>query len=312
MPQNDLLVEQHHRYSYAANTEMVAQQTRSRLMGSVTEVPATGEAQSVADLIGTMEYQYGEDRSRRNPETPVLKTRRWVVRPPVIEVGNYIDKEEKFATATDPTSSYVQGQVMAVNRGWDDRLLGIRRGPEGTFVVSDGGILGYAREGRTPGNGIALPQKQIISAGGTGLTLDKLRRARKQLKKAEFGIEEQDQLFCIITPDQEDDLIGIAAEAGPSMNAFNIEHLREGKATRLMGIDWIMTNRLPKNAAGTARVCPIYSKRNIVAGVWQGIQGQMWNDTHAKNLPYAYTSAYVDVVRAQDEGVIVIECAEAA
>lgn len=312
MSQQEMLVEQHHKLQYSSNTLMVAQQTRSRLMGSVTEIPASGEAQSVADLIGTMEYAYGEERSRRNPETDVQKSRRWVVMPPPIEVGNYITKEEKFRTATDPTSSYVRGQVLAVTRGWDDRLLGVRKTGEGEFTVTDGGILGIAREGKTPGTGMPLPASQYIPHGNTGLTLNKLRAARKRLKKAEFGIEEDDQLFCIISPDQEDDLIGIAAEAGPSLNAFNIEHLREGKATRLMGIEWIMTNRLPQNTAKTARLNPIFSKRNIIAGAWQGIQGAMWNDTHATNLPYAYTSAYVDVVRAQDKGVIVIESAEAA
>ena len=57
-------------------------------------------------------------------------------------------------------------------------------------------------------------------------------------------------------------------------------------------------------------MCPIFSKKNIVVGRWQGIEGDMWNDTSAKNMPYVYVSAYLDCVRAQDTGVVVIPCVE--
>ncbi len=55
-------------------------------------------------------------------------------------------------------------------------------------------------------------------------------------------------------------------------------------------------------------LCPIWSKRNVALGVWQDVQGDMWNDTHAKNKPYIYASAYVDATRVEDGGVVVIRC----
>lgn len=307
----EMLVEQHHKLMYANNVKMVAQQKRNPLMGAVTEMPCNGEAHSVADLINSVEYQYGEERSRRNPENPVSKSRRWVVLPPVIESGEYITKEEKFRTATDPTSNYVKAHTLAVTRGWADRILGIRKQEDGTFSVTDGGILGKAREGKTPGAGTDLPTSQYVPHDNTGLNLDKLRMASKMLKKADFGIEDEDPLFGLITPEQEDDLLGIAAASGQNLNTFNIEQLREGKPSRLMRINWIMTNRLPVNAAGK-RLCPIFSKANIIAGNWQSIEGRIWNDSHAKNLPYCLVDAYVDCVRAEDKGVVVIECEEPA
>lgn len=36
----------------------------------------------------------------------------------------------------------------------------------------------------------------------------------------------------------------------------------------------------------------------------------MWNDTSADNLPYATVDTYADCVRAEDKGVVVIECKE--
>lgn len=36
----------------------------------------------------------------------------------------------------------------------------------------------------------------------------------------------------------------------------------------------------------------------------------MWNDTSAKNKPYVHVGAYIDSVRLQDKGVVVLECQE--
>ncbi|PZQ99930.1 MAG: hypothetical protein DI533_04680 [Cereibacter sphaeroides] len=304
-----LAVQDHHKLMYAASVQSVTQQTRNTLAAAVSEVSATGEAQSVADLLGAGEYQYGEDRSRRNPELPVTGSRRWVVRPPVIESGQYIDQEDKFATATDPTSAFVTTHTRRVIRGKQDRIMGVRK-VDGQYVVTDGGILGSAVEGKRGTTVVGLPGAQIYPHGNAGLTLDKLRGAVKQLKLNDFGLEDDDPLFCVITPTQEDNLLAIAAASGPSLNAFAIDQLRVGKPTPLMGVNWIMTNRVPMNAAGTHRLCPIFSKKNIAVGVWQDVRGDMWNDTSAKNKPYCYVSAYIDAVRVEDKGVIGIECLE--
>jgi hypothetical protein len=307
--QYSMAVEAHHKLMYAASVQLVTQQTKNPFAGTVTEVMAKGEAQSAADLMGAGEYQYGEDRSRRNPELPVNGTRRWLVRPPVIESGQYIDDEDKFATATDPTSTIVTTHTRRVIRGKADRILGIRR-VDNVFQVTDGGILGAATEGKRGGTVVGLPAGQILPAGGTGLTIDKMRLAKLTLMKADFGIEDDDEMYCAITPEQHDDLIAIAQASTTPLNAFNIEQLKNGKATQLMGLTWIMTNRLPMNAAGTARLCPIWTKKNVQVGVWQDVKGEMWNDTSAKNKPYAYVSAYIDAVRVEDKGVIAIECVE--
>lgn len=305
-------VEPHHRLMYSNSVTMVAQQKLDRLQAAVTVIAATGEAQSTTDLFDAGEYQYGEARSRTNPQNPITGTRRWLMQPPVIESGDHIDKEDKFATATDPTSTYVTIHTNRVRRGVHDRTLGIRKDAvSGLYLVADGGILGYANEGKRAQTQTALPAGQYVPVGGTGLTLDKLRAAKETLQKNEFGMEDDDPLFCLITPTQNDDLLGIAAASGANLNTFNIQQLQSGKPTSLLGINWIMTNRLPVSAtANTVRLCPIFSKANIIRGVWQDITGDMWNDTSAKNLPYVYVSAYVDCVRNQDKGVVVIECQE--
>lgn len=308
-------VEQHHRLMYAESVTMVAQQMKNPIANAVTIVPASGEAQSVTDLVGALPYMRGEPRSRRNPENPILGSRRWVVYQPAVESGQYIDKEDKFKTATDPTSTIVKAHVAAVERGRADLMFGVEPTSSGGYKIGGGGILGVAREGKTPGTGTDLPSGQYLASDSNGLTLDKLRAAVKLLKKADFGIDAAlDPLYGAITPEQEDNLLGIAAASGTNLNSFTIEQLKSGKPTTLMGITWILTNRLPIGATGAPgagkRLVPIWAKSNIIVGEWQATQGDMWNDTSAKNLPYAYVSTYLDVVRAQDKGVVVIPCTE--
>lgn len=302
------LVEQHHKLTYRDNVIMVAQQKKNPFMGAVMEGPVTGEAVRAADLLTQLEYVYGEGRSRRNVENPISGTARWLVRPDCIESGQYIDIEDKLDMAVDPTSKFVKGHTMAVTRGWADRILGIRK--SGTsFVVSDGGIMGYAREGKTPGAGAALPPAQTVAVGGTGLTVAKMRAAQLKLNEAEFGMEDDgDMLYCAIGARQKDNLLAIAEASSTPLNAFQIQQLIDGKPTMLMGLNWIFTNRLPK--VGNTRYCPVWSKANIAVGVWEPLQGDMWNDTSAKNLPYARVWARLDAVRAQDKGVVIVECDE--
>ncbi|HMO07027.1 MAG TPA: phage capsid protein [Paracoccaceae bacterium] len=303
-------VEQHHKLMYAASVQMVAQQKRNALENAVTTMPASGEAMSAADLLDAGEYVYEEDRTRRNVEVPVTGSRRWLVRPPVIKSGDYIDLEDKFATATDPTSSYVRVHTTRVLRGKQDRILGVRKEGAG-FTVADGGILGSAISGKRPGGApTALPSGQVVPHDSAGLTIGKLREAVRLLRLADFGIEDDDPMYGLISPNQADDLLAIAEESAVSLNAFNIEELRSGKPRSLMGITWIMTNRLP-HVAETRRLIPLFSKRNIAVGIWQDVQGDIWNDTHADNKPYARVSAYIDAVRIEDRGVIAIECNEA-
>lgn len=304
-------VEQHFKTAYADNVRMVAQQLKNPLLDAVTVVPATGEALRAADLIGKKKYLRGEARSRRNPENPATTTARWLVFPEQpIESGQYIDKEDKLKMALDPTSNFMKADVAAVTRGYADTIMGLDEVSAGAYSVVGGGILGIAREGKTAStSSIALPAGQIIANGGTGLTLDKLRQAVKKLKQADFGIDAMlDPLFGAITPEQENDLLGIAAASGANLNTFNIEQLRSGRPTPLLGVSWILTNRLPKTS--TIRSCAIWAKSNILVGEWEPITGQMWNDTSAKNLPYIYASCRIDAVRMEDAGVIQIDCVE--
>jgi hypothetical protein len=301
-------LEPHQKLAYTDAVAFVAQQMKNPLAATVTSIKAVGEAQSATDFFNQLDYLYGEERTRRNIENPITGSRRWLIRPQYIKSGQYIDEEDKVDMLRDPTADIVRAHTIAVLRGCMDRIVGVRK-IDGFYRVTDGGILGNAVEGKRPGtSGVALPGSQIIPVGGTGLTIDKLRLAILTLQLADFGLEDDDPLYALIGPKQRDNLLQIAQASTTPLNAFNIEQLRDGKPSMLMGITWITSNRVPRNTANTADIIPVWTKRNIVEGVWNEIEGQVWNDTHADNKPYARVQTRRDVVRLQDKGVIAIEC----
>ena len=302
--------EAHHIQAYRDNVMMVAQQMKGRIRPYVTDVPASGEAVAASDLVGRVRASRTSPNERRNVEMVPENSRRWLVFPDPVKSGQYISKAEQLQRVMDPTSIYVQAHTAAVVREIDDIALGIIEGDEGQFSIGRGGILGAAVVGKNPGGGTSsLPAACYTLVGGTGLTLGKLMEAKERLNRDEFGIDDDDQLYCAITPKQVTNLLQIADGDGASLNAFQQLQLQSGKPTTLLGMTWIVTNRLPLDANGD-RLCPVWSKKNIVMGVWQDVQGEMWNDTHADNQPYARVQAFVDCVRVQDRGVHVITCDE--
>ncbi|MEO0859227.1 MAG: phage capsid protein [Pseudomonadota bacterium] len=308
--QIDLRTQAHYRLSFGNNVQMRAQQMKARIRPAVTEFAASGEAQSVADLFGTVEARRAPGRNARNFDNRPQMDRRWVVFPDEIESGQYIYTEDKLKSATDPTSQLVQTHTMSVIREIDLVCLGVYR-DGGEFKVGDGGILGTAADGKRGSTKKTLPSTAYTAAGGAGLTMAKLRKSKLILNTAEFGLDDDDQMYCAITPYQVDDLLALAEAAGENVPVFAIQQLQTGQATSLLGYNWIVTNALPKDSSGN-RMCPVWSKRNIALGVWQDVQGDMWNDTSKKNTPFAVVDARVDAVRVQDNGVHVILCNEPA
>lgn len=308
-------VEPHHRQTFAENVKMVAQQLKNHLEGAVTVVPASGEAQSLADLVGAIEANEAEDYSRTNPQNVPEHTRRWLVRGNAIESGQLITKAEKWDKAMDPTSILFTSHIKAVLRKWQDRVLGVKRNPNGTYSVAGGGILGSSNSGKNPGTVSDLPSGNYIAvdvgdSGATGLNLTKIRAATEAMELADFGLEEDYGVYGLLTPKQKTDLLNLAFATGQSLNPYDVKQIEDGKPGRLLGVNWLFSNRVPTDANGY-RLNPIWNKDNIIAGEWQGIMGDVWNDTSAKNQPQIMVDAMVEAGRIEDGGVRVIRNSEA-
>lgn len=300
----DAQVEDHHKLTFRDNFLMVTQRMGSKLRPFVSEMPCTGEGAVAADLIGEVTYSRSSSRPRTNIENVPSRSRRWLVYRDPIKTGQYLDSVDKFRMIDDPTSRLYETHVNAIKRGVDDTILGLDE--DGT--VDSGGILGAVAEGKRPGDGTASLASEFITVhGSAGLTVAKLRAARKKL-----GLDENDldiyRPCMAITTNQHDDLLGIVEGASSNLNMLEQPQIVDGKVTRLIGFDFVEMNGLPKS--GTTRSCPVWLKKDVMLGVWQDVTADMWNDTHADNTPYMRAQCVMDATRIQDKGIHIIECTE--
>ncbi len=302
----DQLVADHNKLMFGDNFMIATQQMGSKLRAYVTEKDCAGEGAVAADIVGEVKAKRRTERARTNIDNPPNRTRRWLVYRDLIETGQYLDKEDLWRQIDDPQSELLQAHAAAAGRAVDDTILGLDE--DGNIDI--GGVLGSVVEGKRPGGaGVGLPAKHKTVHGGTGLTIAKLRAARKRL-----GLDEN-QMGSIrpvmpITSNQNDDLLGIVEGASSNLNMLEQPHIVDGFVTRLMGFEFINDmNRLP--LVGNVRSCPVWLKHQVVLGVWQDLKTDLYNDTHAGNTPYAKVDFSMDCTRKEDLGVHIIECTEA-
>lgn len=300
----DQLVSPAFKLEFQAEMALAIQQNESKLKPTVRHKPCDGEASAASDLVNALQYRRRTGTNRSNFENPASFTRRWLMLRDPIESGQYLDTENKYRQMGDHSSELMQAHAASVNRGIDDIILGL----DENGAITDGGLLGSVVEGKRPGaSPVALPSEYQTVHGGTGLTIAKLRAARKKLAKDDNDLDRL-ELYMAVDPEQMDDLLGIVEGASANLNMMDQPQLKDGKVTRLMRFNFIEINRLP--IVSSVRYCPAWTKNNVVLGIWQDIKSDLYNDTHAGNTPYMRVDAVMDCTRAQDKAVHIIQCTE--
>ncbi len=300
----DVLVEQHHKLSFSASVDLANQQLGSKLRMYFDEKACSGEAQTASEIIETIEAQRSTGRPRSNIENVAKRTRRWLIWRDEIKSGQYFDKEDSFRQIDRHDSEVVRGHTAGVNR-WVDRIC---LGMDADGNIDAGGLLGPVSEGKRPETGtVALPAANTTDHGGTGMTIAKLRAARLKLATDENDLDRM-TVNVAITPNQTDDILAIVEAAGSNINLLDQDALKSGRIPGLIGFRFVETNLLYKD--GNIRSCPVWTQDHVCLGVWEDVNGKIWNDGSADNLPYAKVCATMDATRKKDEGVHILECDE--
>ncbi len=213
------------------------------------------------------------------------------------EVGDFIDKQDLHRLIDDPQNSYIRNAVWASNRNKDTIIL---KAVNGVAVSAD------ADDSQTSNT---LPADQKIVVGGTGLTLAKLRDARKILHASEVLMEEDEgELPFAVSAQQMDDLLGIT-------EIKSIEYNEDkpgvkGRVARYMGFVFIETERLSTDAS-SSRLCVAWKPSAM------GFRGPGGDpETSVDKRPDKGNSIQVlaqqtaGAVRIEDVGVVQVACAE--
>lgn len=282
---------------YTTVVEALLQQKGSRLRHCVREKNFTGKAAKAVEQIGKVAAQ---KRTSRHADTPLIETphdARWVY-PNDYEWADLIDDQDKLRMIADPQGEYAQNGAYALGRGMDEEII------EAFFGTNQTG------ENGDTATTFALDNGGSVAAGGVGMTIPKLKDAKKQLLQKNVDVE-NDELFCAISAEQHDDLLSEtqAVSLDYNTNRGGRPVLEDGLITRFMGFTFIHTELLTYNT-GTTRSCPAWAKSGMCLGIWNDVTTRITERDDKSYSTQVYVKGTFGATRTEGEKVVEILCVE--
>ncbi len=287
----------HYAQQYADNIMLLLQQKGSRLRDTCTPKTITGAKAAVpVDQIGKVE---ATKRSTRYPPMVPADTptdRPWVY-PSDYDWMDLIDSIDKLRTITDPQSSYVTNGTYAMGRAMDREVIAAFFGDRKT------GETGATTTSFPAANQVAV---NFSAAGNVGLTVAKMREAKRLLMSYEVDIE-NDELWMPVKAKQHDNLLGEIQVISLDFNEKPV--MQEGKITRFLGINLKHTELIAADTNSYDRV-PVYAKSGMVLATWNDISTDVSIRKDLAGLPtQVYVYGTFGAVRVEENRVIEIKCA---
>lgn len=287
----------HYAQQYANTIELLLQQKGSRLSDTVSAMSIKGaKAATPVEQIGAV------TATRRTARYPSLipadtpHARPWVY-PADFDWNDLIDSIDKLRMLVDPQSSYVQNGTYAMGRAKDDEILAAffgdrKTGETGAITTT------FASEGNT----VAV---NFGAAGSVGLTVAKLREAKRIMMAAEVDIE-SDPLTIAVQAKQHDNLLAEIQVISLDFNERPV--LVEGMVTRFLGFNFKHTERITANATPDWRV-PAYAKSGVVLATWNEVTTDVSQRKDLAGLPWqVYVYGTFGATRKEGPKVVEILC----
>ncbi len=319
--------------AYKAGFEQAFQQSESKLQPFFEQETQNEEFQYF-DRVGVAEAMT-EDATRYgdNPNSEIAHDRRRIGIKDY-ELGKYVDEKDLKRVLTDPMNAYTQALLASGKRKLDDIIIdkffgeayvGKAGGTTRTFVAGQAlenqakVVVGAKSAGDITTAGdfeLATGETEGFSVGanygaaGSGLTLAKLRAARRTMLKL-HAIDQDEIVNCFVSAKQLDDLLGIT-EVVSSDFAVR-KSLAEGSVTTFMGFRFIHTERLPlsNGTDGDERRCIISTSKALKLSIGTALKGDVWRVPAKKNIPYVYFKLCAEASRMWGEVSGEIRCNEA-
>ena len=277
---------------YTTNVGLLLQQRGSKLRDAVTVGSYTGKAAKAIEQIGAVTAQA---RVTRHGDTPLISTphdARWVF-PTDYEWADLIDDQDKLRMLIDPTSPYALNGAYALGRAMDG------------LIISS--ALGTAKTGENGTTNTAFDTaNQQVAAATTGLTIAKLREAKKILMENEVDVE-MDPLFIAVTANQLDDLLGTTEVTSADYNT--VKALVQGTVDSFMGFKFIHTEMLGTDSSGNRRVIA-WARSGLHLGMWNDVNSRIDQRADKSYATQVYVKGTFGATRTEEGKVVEILCDE--
>lgn len=276
---------------FSTNLELKLQQMGSLLRGRVREGFHVGKMASPVNQVGAIQSKAPAGRYAPKNRTDSDFTRRWVF-PTDREIDQLIDSFDELKTIVDPKSAYVENAAMAAGRDWDDAII--------AAATSDTSQIGQDAAALTSEAFSTNNTYQVgVSFGGTntGLSVAKLIEGKRILRHYHNDLD-RDQATLLIGSTQESDLLKQTQVTNADYNGDR-PTLVDGKITRFMGFDVIVTERLPVIASNN-RGCILFVKSGMYLGIWKDTMNRVSIRNDLSSEPYdLYTQYSYGATRTQ-------------
>lgn len=287
----------HYVKQYATNIQLLLQQQGSRLRGKVMEGTHKGEQASPVDQLGSVEMQPVTTRfapmGRIDPDTD----RRWIF-PLSYDLPQLIDKFDLLKTLQDPKSIYAKNAANAAGRRIDR-----------TIVAS---FFSSAKTGKEGGTSTAFPSGQTVAvdfgaAAPVGMTVAKLREARRLLKAADVDID-TDPIYMLLDAGAEDNLLAEAQVVSTDFNDRPV--LVDGRLRRFLGFEFIHSELAIETLSGGYKQIPAWAKSGMYLGMWEDWRTDVSERNDLQGIPWQiYVWMTIGATRIEEKKVVRILCA---
>lgn len=254
-------VPEHHAQLYTTNVRAALAKQGGNLRGLISGASYTGERAQVVNFLGPIFFKKRDTVYGDTEYSEAEHTQRWIVGDEY-DCAVLIDRLDRLKMIYMPDNEYASRMREAAARKEDDIVM------ESFFAT--------ARTGKQGLTSTAFPTgTDVIAAGGTGLTVAKLRALRKLFKKKHIDLRTQTPMLAV-TADEVDNLFAEVAVTSSDYNAM--KPLVDGEISKFMGIVFVPhedsneATSIPRNASLTERQLPAFVADGMHFGSWAEIE----------------------------------------
>lgn len=275
--------------AYSRNIMQLAQQKESKLYNTVYLKPNVSGKTFFQDQIGEWAMEQKATRNAQTPNNDPNLARRMGIMVDYHD-NRLLDRGDELRTISDPRSAYTIAAGRSLGRQIDD-------------VIIDS-LGGTALSGETGSTSVTLPASQIIVNGGTGLTFDKVRQAKRILDDADVEMEDR---FFVASPAGLEDLL--AETEATSSDFVTVKSLVRGEIDSWMGFKWITSTRLDVDGSNI-RQCFAFQRYGVCTAT---LSAPLVRTDERRDLSYSWQVYYelnIGSVRLEEDRVVRVDIDE--
>lgn len=254
------------------------------LLPHITTSAYTGESAQVVKQFGDVSFREKTTRHSDTTFDELLHKQRWVF-PTDFVLTIPVDKEDELKMLDSPLSPYAEAGRLAYGKKIDDIVFA--------------SFFGTAQTGKRGTTATAHVTTDDIAAGGTGLTLAKLRSARKILKQRNVDLRAETPRIAVNAKAM-DDLLGETTIQSADYNT--IKALVNGEVDTFMGFKFVPFEGI--EAVSSAYALPVWVPSAIRYGQWNGLVTRIGERADKDYLTQVHMSFSAGATRTMEEKVL--------